>query len=107
MKTTFHKLRPKIICYKKYEHFPNDTFRNTILNELVQVRISNNDDGFNYFLKICRNTLDKLAPRKKKYTGGSNSPFMNKTLGKKIMEMSNLRNKYLKIRSEKDRLSYA
>ena len=31
MKTTFCKLVPKIICYRKYQHFSNDTFRDTLL----------------------------------------------------------------------------
>ena len=40
----------------KYKHFSNDTFSDTLLAELSQVRISNNDDGFNKFLRICRNS---------------------------------------------------
>ena len=40
---------------------------------------------------------------KKKYIRGNNAPFMNKTLSKEIMKRSNLRNKYLKSRSEEDR----
>ena len=39
----------------------------------------------------------------KKYIRGNNAPFMNKTLSKEIMKRSNLRNKYLKSRSEEDR----
>ena len=69
MKTTSRKLKPKIICYKKYKHFSNENFRDTLLEELSQVRISKNDDRFNNFLKICRNTLDKLAPHKKVHQG--------------------------------------
>ena len=52
MKTTFHELKPKTICYKKYKHFSNNTFRDALLEELSQVQISDNDDGFNNFLKI-------------------------------------------------------
>ena len=40
---------------------------------------------------------------KKKYIRGNNALFMNKTLSKEIMKRSNLRNKYLKSRSEEDR----
>ena len=66
MKTSFRKLKPKIINYRKYKHFSNDIFRDSLLEELSQVRINNDDDGFNNFLRICRNTLDRFAPRKKK-----------------------------------------
>ena len=40
---------------------------------------------------------------KKKYIRGNNALFMNKTLSKEIMKRSNVRNKYLKSRSEEDR----
>ena len=65
--------------------------------------ISKNDGGFNNVLRIFRNTLDKLAPRKKKYIRSNNAPFMNKTFNKGIMKRPNLRHKYLKYRNEEDR----
>ena len=65
MKTSFRKLKPKIINYRKYKNFSNYIFRDSLLEELSQVRINNDDDGFNNFLRICRNTLDSFAPRKK------------------------------------------
>ena len=69
MKMTFRKLRQKIILYQKHKHFSNDTFRDNLLEELSQVQISNNYNGFNNFLKNCQNILDKLASRKKVYLG--------------------------------------
>ena len=106
MKITFRKVKAKITCfYRKYKKFCNYTFRDTILEELSQVQISNNDDWFNHFLIICRNTLDKLASRKKRYIRGNNirvnhTPFMKKTLSKEIIKWLYLKNKYLKSRSE-------
>ena len=50
---TFHKLKSKITCYRKYKHFPNDPFRDTLLEVLSKVRVSNNDDLLNNFLKAC------------------------------------------------------
>ena len=70
--------------------------KDTLLEELSQIRINKNDDGFNSFLRICRNTLHKFAPCKKKVHRGNNAPSMNKNLSKEIMKRSNLRNKYLK-----------
>ena len=46
--TTFRKLKPKIINYRKYKFFSNDIFRDTLLEELSQIRINNDDD------KICK-----------------------------------------------------
>ena len=57
MKTTSRKLKSKIRNYRKYKNFSNDIFRDTLLEELSQVRINNDDDGINNFLRICRNTL--------------------------------------------------
>ena len=53
MKTTFRKLKSKIINFRRYKNFSNDIFRDTPLEELLQVRINNDDDGFNNFLRIC------------------------------------------------------
>ena len=81
----------------------NDIFGETLLRELSQVQINNDDDGFNNFLRICRNTWDTFALRNKKYIRGNNALFMNKTFSKEIIKRSNLRNKHLKGRSEEDR----
>ena len=65
MKTTFRKLEPTVINYRKYKNFSNDIFRDTLIEEISRVRINNNDNRFNKFLRICRNTLDRFPPRKK------------------------------------------
>ena len=103
MKIRYRNLKPKIINYRKYKNFSNDIFRGSLLEKISQVLINNDDEGFNNFLRICRNTLDRFAPPKKKYIRGNNALFMNKTLSKEIMKRSNLRNKFLKSRSEEDR----
>ena len=53
IKTSFRKLKPKIINHRKYKNFSNDIFRDSLLEELSQVRINNDDEGFNNFLRIC------------------------------------------------------
>ena len=58
MKTTVRKLKPKIMNYRKYKNFSNDIFRDTLLEELSQVRINRDDDGFNKLLRICQNILE-------------------------------------------------
>ena len=59
MKTSFDKLNPKVMDYTKYNFFSNDIFRDSLLEELSQVGIINNDDdGFNNFLRICQNTIE-------------------------------------------------
>ena len=40
-------------------------------------------------------TLNKVAPIKRKYARGNQMPFMTKELSKEIMARSRLKNKYL------------
>ena len=51
-------------------------------------------------------TLKSFAPIKKKYARGNQMPFMTKNLSKEIMTRSRLRNKYLKYKTEENRLFY-
>ena len=65
------------------------------------------NNGLEKFLEVCVKTLDRFAPYKKKYLRGNNMPFMNKSLSRAFMRRSQLRSKYLKKRSETNRLAYA
>ena len=58
------------------------------------------------FLACFKSCLDKQLPKKKKYVRGNQSPFMNKTLSKAIMLRTNLRNKFLKNRSNENKTNY-
>ena len=51
-------------------------------------------------------TLNSFAPIKKKYARGNQIPIMTKNLSTKIMKRSRLRNKYLKHKTEENRLLY-
>ena len=53
MKIRYRKLKPKIIIYRKYKTFSNDIFRDSRLEQLSEVRINNDDDGFNNLLRNC------------------------------------------------------
>ena len=55
----------KIKDYAKYKNHLNDFFRDTLLKELSQVWINNDDDGLNNFLRIFGTTLDRFGPCKK------------------------------------------
>ena len=106
MKTTYQKLDPKITHYRDYNTFCNDNFREHLLSALVMENLDTNN-GLEKFLVVCVKTLDRFAPYKKKYLRGNNMPFMNKSLSRAFMRRSQLRSKYLKKRSETNRLAYA
>ena len=51
-------------------------------------------------------TLNKVAPIKRKYARGNQMPFTTKELSKEIMARSRLRNKYLTDKTVENRLLY-
>ena len=55
---------------------------------------------------VTMDTLNLFAPIKKKYARGNQMPFMTKDLSKEMMTRSRLRNKYLKDKTEENRLLY-
>ena len=71
MKTSYEKLKPRIINYRDYKNLFNDTFRQILLEKLAAENIKANCSGYEKFLQICINTLDILAPCKKKYARGN------------------------------------
>ena len=69
MKTTFQKLDLKIIHYRDYRKYCNDSFRQDLLSTMVMENVSLSSD-LKKFLGIFMKTLYKFAPRKKKYSRG-------------------------------------
>ena len=68
MKTTFQKLKPRIVQYRDYTQFSNENFRKKLLENLSLENINTNSNGLENFIQICMNTLDQMAPRKKIHT---------------------------------------
>ena len=99
MKATFRNMETKVIKYREYKYFCNDTLRGSLKNIFSQNLKNNCDDYYNNFVISCKNVLDKIAPWKKKYARGNHSPFMIKALLKAIMVRTKLRNTLLKNRS--------
>ena len=104
MKTTYVKLKPRIVNYRCHKNFCNDTFRQMFLEKLAAENINTNFNGFEKILQVCINTLDIFAPCKKKYARGNNMPFMNKSLTKANMKRSRLRNLFLKKKTDTGRI---
>ena len=99
MKTTFRKMEPKVINYRDYNFFCNDTFKEYLQNIFSQNLTSNCDDHYNNLAISFKNVLDKIAPWKKKFMRGNHSPFMHKAQSVAIMVRAKLRNTFLKNRS--------
>ena len=104
LKLHYKKQKPKIIQYRKYKNFSNDSFKSDLNNELLNYNLKNIE--YSTFHKICLKVLNKHAPIKQKYIRANNSNFMNKDLRKAIMCRSRLRNAFLKEKSYELRLKY-
>ena len=84
MKKSFKKFQPRIINYRSYKHFSNDTFRKDLIDKLSNEKFVINDDGLKRFCELSVNVWNKHAPRKKKYARGNLVPFFTKDFLKKL-----------------------
>jgi hypothetical protein len=103
-KSSFQRLKPKVIIYREYKNFTNESFLSELIKKLSTE--SFNDDDPSKFLHICLDSLNRHAPCKRKFVRGNQSPFMNKSLSKAIMTRSRLRNSYLKNRTGENRQKF-
>ena len=106
MKATFEKLPPKVIKYRDYRKFSNEKYQKDLLEELSKATRRYDEEGLRDFLTSCTDTLDKHAPQKQITVRGNQSPFMNKEVSKAIMERSRLKNKFLRVKSEENKMLY-
>ena len=104
MKAKFIKQKPKILNYRNYKFFNNDTFQKDLLHQIHLKGAEN--FGCKQIEELFLATLDKYAPQKKRLVRVSNSPFMTDELYKAIMVRSRLRNKFLKLKTMESRTKY-
>ena len=103
LKCYFMKAEQKVIFYRDYKTFSNESFRSLITNKNGNLQDHNVLDSF---LDICKFALDESVPLKQKHITANNSPFMNKTISRKIMKRTRMRNKFLRQRTEANRRDY-
>ena len=93
VKIHYEKPSPKIVTYRDYKIFSNESFRSDVINKIGRYLM---------FLAL----LNKHAPTKKRYIRANQKNFMDKELNQAIMVRSKLRNKILKLKTEESRLVY-
>ena len=102
MKMFYQKQEAKVIQYRDYKNFDNETFRNEILHELTCTNVGDYDS----FDELITRIFNKHAPIKHKYVRANQGPYMNKILNKAVMNRSRTRNSYLSNRTETNRKAY-
>ena len=91
-------LTPRVVSYGKYKHFDSDKFKLEIWDTLSMQDPSTLD------YKILKTLL--LIPLKRKYLRANHSNFITKELNEAIIQRSKLRNLFLKVRLDDNRIRY-
>ena len=60
-------MHPRVINYRSYRDFSNETFRVSLINNLSNEVFVNNDDGLQKLCKTTMDTLNSFAPIKKNW----------------------------------------
>ena len=89
LKSTFPKVRPKQVVYRKFKNFDLDNFKNEVRTKMPLI------DKYETFEEEFLKVLNKHAPLKRKFFRVNHSPYMTKNLRKAIMKRSLLENKYV------------
>ena len=104
LKTTFKKMPPKVIKYRKFKNYSHFHFQEELkfsLNGIDLNQISNDE-----YVSLLMEILEKHAPIKTKYVRANDQPFVTKELRKEHMLRSRLRNKYRKNKTDRNKLAY-
>ena len=102
MKVFYNKEKPKIIQYRKYKDFSNEAF----VHELEGTLPSFSQISFGTFKSNVDDILQRHAPINKRYIRAIQSSFINSKIHKEIMRTTSLRNKFIKFKTDADRIAY-
>ena len=71
MKTTYRKLEPRIVYYRDFKYFCNNSFKESLQKAISQNLGVGCDGIYESFASSCSKILDNHAPLKKKYVRGN------------------------------------
>ena len=85
LKSTFPKVRPKQIVYKKFKNFDLNNFKNEIRTKMQSI------DKYETFEEESLKVLNKHAPLKRKFIRANHVPYMTKNLVRLLWNVPNLK----------------
>ena len=88
LKSSFVNIEPKQLNYRDFKNFSFEIFKEDLSEALAECT-----NSYETFEDAFKTSLDKYAPKKKKWLRGNNKPHVNKMLRKAIMKRSKLKNK--------------
>ena len=92
LKTTFPKVKPRLLLYRDYSNFVEIFFHDDLKLKLQMVTLGN----YEMFENAYISALNKHAPCKEKLIRANQKPYVSKVLRKAIMRRSFLENKFYK-----------
>ena len=102
MKVFYNKQKPKIIQYRKYKDFSDETFMHELESALTRL----SQISFGTFKSTVDNILQQHTPIKKRYVRANQASFINSKILKEVMRRTCLRNKFIDSKTDADRISY-
>ena len=103
LKIHYKKKKLLVVTNRNYKNFSNESFRTDLLSVMEKYSNISFADFHSKFLYL----LGKYAPVQKRYIRANQKSFMDKELNQAIMVSSKLRNKFWKLKTEENRLTYA
>ena len=88
MKSTYFKMPPKIISFRDYKYFNENTYLSEVADGLHNIPVL----SYEAINRVAETLLEKHAPTKTKTVRGNDKAHMNKNLRKAIMHRSKLKN---------------
>ena len=73
MKITYRKLEPKIVSYRDFKYFCNNSFKESLQKAISQNLRVECDGIYESFASSCNKILDNDVPLRKKYVRGNHS----------------------------------
>ena len=101
-KVLFNKPKPKIIQYRKYKNFSNETFMHELESALSIV----SQVWFGTFKITVDNIFQKLTLIKKRYVQANQPSFMINKIHKEVMRRRRLRNKFKDPKTDADKIAH-
>ena len=94
------------MTYRSYQHFSYYLFITDVQNRISQVTSENNDLEFDQFKAALNEAIQRRVSINQRYVLANQAPFINKTINKKNLKKSRLRNKFSNTKSDFDRKAY-
>ena len=99
LKINYKKQKPLVVTYRDYKNLSNENYRAELLNIAILLLLIFIQNFF-----ICWVSMHQL---RKDTSRANQKNFIDKKLNPAIMVRSKLRNKFLKLKTEENRLAYA